>query len=531
MGLHLTSTLDFFNSLNSLSVKELSRIGKHIDKLIELKSSDDRNYISSLNVDDFVSDSTEFLCKNEIENILSDLNCTDKFDSTVTNSKSLWLSTTSLPYKWTSFCSGKAVTKHAVPIKDFSHINQLLHRINHERGTSLNSCLIQYYPTGFAGIRLHDDFEWEMDQSQPFINVSIGESRRVEFLHNYQKSSERPAKVVNVGDGSMYEMKKGCQNFYRHRVPSEGPNKKARFCLSFRSILDLSVTPVINPTTNHGGIPPPPRDIVGASSLSPSPSISTESDVHLSPSAPPLSPTPSTESSVHVLPTAPPPSPTISSESGVHVEPSAPPPSPTTIPDNRDITVLFGTSITRNLGCNFISNDNMEFLNVSISGAKIRKHSRSTSSIPDFSTIVNNFATSNSDKLPRVKKVVFSIGTNDIKFLSNKSIGPLRKYICDLVNLSKSLFGLNVGIAFQSILPMRIMYSYTVENFLNFNCLLQNVCCWHGCQYLDWFNYFLDEKFEDVNQKFYFDSIHLNRAGIAVLNRLFRQFCRTSIQN
>ena len=401
-------------------------------------------------------------------------------------------------------------------------------------GTSLNSCLIQFYPTGFTGVRLHDDFEWEMDQSQPFINVSIGESRRVEFLHNYQKSSDRPAKVVKVGDGSMYVMKKGCQNFYRHRVPSEGPNKKARFCLSFRSILDLSVSPVTNSVHNHVGVPLS-EDISGAPSLSPSPSaplmsptMSIESIVHVLPSAPPPSPTISTESGVHILPSAPPLPPNISTESGVHVQPSAPPPSPTTAPDNRDITVLFGTSITRNLGSNFISNDNMQFINVSVSGAKIRKHMRSTSSVPDFSTIVNDFVTSNSDKLPRVKKVVFSIGTNDIKFLSSKSIGPLHKYICDLVQLSKNLFGLNVGIAFQSILPMRIMYSYTVDNFLNFNRLLQNVCCWHGCQYLDWFNYFLDEKFNDINLKFYFDSIHLNRAGIAVLNRLFRQFCRTS---
>ena len=137
--------------------------------------------------------------------------------------------------------------------------------------------------------------------------------------------------------------------------------------------------------------------------------------------------------------------------------------------------------------------------------------------------MVKDFAYSHPSKIQRVNRVVFSFGTNDIKFLSSKQLGPFREHICSLILLSRRLFGPNVKVSFQSVLPMRIMYTYTVENFLNFNRLLQNVCCGNDCEYLDWFGYFLDSQFKDINKSLYVDPFHLNRSGIAILNRLFNQ--------
>ena len=112
------------------------------------------------------------------------------------STKSLWLRSTNLPYKWSSHSSGVNTIKEANPISKFICIQTLLNRINTEMGTTLNSCLIQFYPSGASGIRLHDDFEWELDQTQPFVNVSIGSCRKIEFFHNYQKASQSPLKVI-----------------------------------------------------------------------------------------------------------------------------------------------------------------------------------------------------------------------------------------------------------------------------------------------------------------------------------------------
>ena len=569
MAICLNSKSEFFHSLDNMSVKELIRIKQHIEKLVEIKTPEDRKFIGALQVNDFVTYCPDFLNEVEIKNISCDLELSHKFDSGGSKTKSMWLSKTSLPYKWTSYGSGKNTVKQAIPIKDFQHIQSLLERINSEMGTSLNSCLIQFYPNGSSGIRLHDDFEWEMDQSQPFLNISIGESRKVEFLHNYQKASETPSKVVVAKNGSMYTMNKGCQNFFRHRVPGAGPNIGARFSLSFRRILDLDNTPVNSklstpcstvpshlPMEQTPTVPGPPEELSpNTPTMVVSPSAPPE---ELSPSAPPLMTSPSAPpkelSPPRVLAaTAPPlerspkgplipqtkipplmtslsappkelspPRGLAASAPPLELSPKVPLTPQTKIPDRRNITVLFGTSITRSLVSYSLSNRETEFINVSVSGARLQ-NSKWSKKIPDIATMVKDFAYSHPSKIQRVNRVVFSFGTNDIKFLSSKQLGPFREHICSLILLSRRLFGPNVKVSFQSVLPMRIMYTYTVENFLNFNRLLQNVCCGNDCEYLDWFGYFLDSQFKDINKSLYVDPFYLNRSGIAILNILFNQ--------
>ena len=185
---------EFFDAMDNMSLKELDRIKKHIERVINKKKPADRKFIGSLDVNDYVSLYPNFLSEKEINNISSDLESFKKFDYRGNTTKSVWLSTTSLPYKWTSHSSGINTVKEANPMSDYEHIQSLLKKINASMGTNLNSCLIQYYPNGSSGIRIHDDFEWEMDQSQPFVNVSIGSCRKIEFFHNYQKASETPAK-------------------------------------------------------------------------------------------------------------------------------------------------------------------------------------------------------------------------------------------------------------------------------------------------------------------------------------------------
>ncbi len=123
---------------------------------------------------------------DECTNITSELVSAKLFGESVSDkSHSVWLSETTLSYSWTS---GKHVSvKEASPISDFPSIHTLMNRINQEYGFDLNSCLIQYYPNGNSGIRLHDDYELDMDERQPICVVSIGVSRTIEFLRQTQQ--------------------------------------------------------------------------------------------------------------------------------------------------------------------------------------------------------------------------------------------------------------------------------------------------------------------------------------------------------
>ena len=564
----------FFDSMNSMSVKELDRIKKHIEKLIESKRTDDRKFIGSLDINDYVSYCPNYLSEIDVSEIHKDLESCQDFANCENGTKSMWLSTTGLSYKWSSYSSGKSTLKEANPMKKFVSVSSLLEKINASMGTSLNSCLIQYYPNGASGIRLHDDFEWELDHSQPFVNISIGGYRKVEFFSNYQRSTERPAKVIFAENGSMYTMNKECQKYFRHRVPTDGNNTEPRFNLSFRCILDLKNAPLslngpdswrtpIKPvllrsraSASPRSLPAVPRSKVMSPS-SPHAAVPSAPQREDSPSPPPASPSaPLIETSPALLPavasaplaeTSPALPPAVPSAPLAEISPISTPAfpsapeldtSPGTSPvissvyqqphqtvDRRDITVLFGTSMTSHLDCNFISNKDTEFVNVSVSGARL-KNPRWANKIPDIATMVRDFAESQPDKVARVKSVVYSCGTNDIKYLRSKQLGPLYRHLCELVTLTRRLFGHRVKINFQSVLPMRVMYNYTADNFLNFNRLLQNVCYSYGCNYIDFFRHFLDLEGNDINLMLYADPIHLNRRGVSYFNRLMLEFTR-----
>jgi hypothetical protein len=169
------------------------------------------------------------------------------------------------------------------------------------------------------------------------------------------------------------------------------------------------------------------------------------------------------------------------------------------VPD-RDIVVIFGTSITRRMDCSNLSDASTEFINVSRSGVRVRNPKHYTR-IPEMATLLENFATTNTEKIPRIKTVVISVGTNDIKYFRNDvgrgrraipgDLGSLRLPLLNLVKSARYYFGNRVEVIFQSVIPMRCMYTYTAANFLGFNKLLQDIICRDlNCGYLDVFDYF-----------------------------------------
>ena len=86
----------------------------------------------------------------------------------------------------------------------------------------------------------------------------------------------------------------------------------------------------------------------------------------------------------------------------------------TKITDRRNITVLFGTSITRSLDSYSLSNRETELINVYVSGARLQ-NTKWSKKIPDIATMVKDFAYSHSSRIQRVNRVVFSFGTKQEK--------------------------------------------------------------------------------------------------------------------
>ena len=486
---------------DSMSVKQLNRIKKLLEETVKRKTPEDRKHIASLNIDDFAEFKQDYLSHNDIVNINRDFSSAkDTYNLQCNNkTKSLWLSRTDQSYSWKSESLGKTVTNQAVPISTYKNIEALMDKINEEFDCDLNSCLIQYYPTGESGLRIHDDFEDTMDQEQPIVIVSSGATREVQFFHNYQKTTEKPLKVVKASNRSLYIMKPKCQEYFRHRVPSDKTCKASRFSLSFRRIIEpptfkLNCEPSFTPIgaesedDNTKGIPviPPVSDVTGSTPL-------------ISPAAENLKkqgPTNSTPGDI---------------KPGIERH-SAPAPR-SKAQTGRGIVLLFGTSMTRWLDTNSLTNQSTDFINCSKSGARIN----------DFFDMVDDFAETNTDRVQYVRKIMFSLGTNDIK-VHRQDIRRFKQSLCKLVEKTRKIFGDTVYIYFQSVIPMRKLYMYTVHNFNGFNYLLREVCKELYCYYFDCFKEFLDYDHYDHNRYLFADHLHLNRRGYAVL-----QNCISSI--
>ena len=156
-----------------------------------------------------------------------------------------------------------------------------------------------------------------------------------------------------------------------------------------------------------------------------------------------------------------------------------------------------------------------------LQGRKVINLSKSGAKIRDITQSLREFFDSHEDsKSDNVDKIIISIGTNDIKY-SQRGIGHLRKYLIELANIAKDLFPY-ATLIFQSCLPMKVAYKYTVRNVLDFNALLREICFSRDCVYLDCFNSFLSSDNKDYNENLYSDWLHLNGKGLAILAKWFK---------
>ena len=192
-------------------------------------------------------------------------------------------------------------------------------------------------------------------------------------------------------------------------------------------------------------------------------------------------------------------------------------------------TVLFGSSMTRFLDEERLSSSSRVFTNVSQSGARRLPVRGKGSRQPWlFREMLENFAVANNTDLKSYDTIIFSLGTNDLRFFRHDDGTPgdlriLIKPIEQLIKRCRQLFGKSVKLLFHSVLPMCCMYTYTSPNFLGFNRLLKDICRHHNCHFIYWFSVFLNHNGSAFDSSLYRDNLHLNRDGYSVLHRLLEQ--------
>jgi len=382
-----------------------------------------------------------------------------------------FLSSFSQSYIWNS--KKGPVVNEPLSLENFPGIRELMNQINSTYGYSLNCVLVSCLANGKVSVRPHDDGEACLDPKQPICVVSYGATRKVEFISKQSSNSRASDYTVEPEDRSLYVMKSGCQNFFRHRVRREQAIQEHRYSLSFRCFIphtDENIEPAAKPMPPNLVLPTSTPNFVDApAGFSPFPGQDTFS------------------------------------HSGFNN---------TTRGNGNKVCLLFGSSVTTGVAESRMKRGSRELINLSQSGARVC----------DLNKLADKFCTDHPDLINRVDKIIVNIGTNDVKWFNGKRFSVHKRCYNPLISLVTALkfkFPLAV-ITFIPMLPIRALYNYTAKTVNDFNLLLLEVCRKYGCIFFDCFSDFLSHDYRDYNSALFRDKWHPNEHGLSLLCRALK---------
>lgn len=422
---------------------------------------------------DFVDYHENFVEKNSVNDaaILAELDSlafkTRNAESELVQNK--FISSCSQSYIWQS--SKGSVINEPLSLDNFPGIRELMNRINSTYGYKLNCVLVSCLANGRVSVRPHDDGEACLDPNQPICVISYGATRKVEFISKQSNNSRKSDYVVEPKDRSLYVMKPGCQNLFRHRVRREKDINEHRFSLSFRCF-----------------IPEAEKDTESAIKAIPPSLVLPTSTPNFGDAPVGFSPFPGQDTIIH---------------SGF--DNSA---------KGNKICLLFGSSVTTGVVESRMKRGSRELINLSKSGARVC----------DLNKLADEFCTERPDMIHRVDKIIVNIGTNDVKWFNGKRFSVHKRCFNPLISLVTTLkfkFPLAV-ITFIPMLPIRALYNYTAKTVNDFNMLLLEVCQRYGCIFFDCFSDFLSHDYQDYDSTLFRDKWHPNEHGLALLCRAIK---------
>ncbi|KAL5260802.1 hypothetical protein ACHWQZ_G006737, partial [Mnemiopsis leidyi] len=386
------------------------------------------------------------------------------------------------PYCWNS--AQRPVINNPLNMDDYPTIRKVMGAINEQHGAKLNSCLVSYYKNGHVRARLHCDDEAELDHTQPIAVVSLGAVRNVEFVDNKQESFRTTARTLKPSNGSLYLMRAGCQQAFRHRVRMNKRVKDFRISISFRSFIppgsvaDLvqgpaPISPLCSdasfatcgsqasslhtPTSPISPVVVKPVRVLLSAAASQAANARNKFSLRLSVPTPAEnvadSRTVNEVSHPVSKPTALPSASLLPDVEGYSPFPQTPYTTSSAKPAVLDrsserVCVIFGTSITEHVDGGLMSRGDRTVVNVSSSGADI----------DDIRQMAEDFHHENLSSIHKIDKIIVSVGTNDVKFYNSrvrnmsKDLGPK---LISLVKLLKQLFP-SAQVHFQTMLPIKI---------------------------------------------------------------------------
>ena len=124
--------------------------------------------------------------------------------------------------------------------------------------SELDCCNVVCLANNKQSIRLHADNESSIDQSHPIATVSLGATRKVEFVP-FGSSYDCTAVSVLTEHNSLYVMKPGTQSILQHRVVrgnAKEQDMQTRYSVSFRKHIPDAQELIDGPSTKENPVPP-----------------------------------------------------------------------------------------------------------------------------------------------------------------------------------------------------------------------------------------------------------------------------------
>ena len=147
-------------------------------------------------------------------------------------SKSMWFTAKDGFY----YHDGKNLSGHE--LEKYPALSKLRQIVSSHHGVKqeLDFCNVICLSNNKKSVRLHADNESYLDQSCPIATVTIGTTRKVEFVP-FGSNHQRSVVSLEAEHNSLYVMNAGCQSILQHRVIPRNLKEtgdQVRYSISFR---------------------------------------------------------------------------------------------------------------------------------------------------------------------------------------------------------------------------------------------------------------------------------------------------------
>ena len=231
------STTDILDLLSKCSLTEkkfiLEELLKDINKDTENSVMQSNNPNTPVNYEHLISYSNNFIEDDlYLKQLLDELESLNLYSLQSARPSTMSLSLKNNNYDPRSRnLASQDLNKYPALFKLRELVNQ-----HSDVGKELDCCSVVCLSNDKQSVRLHADNESSIDQSHPIATVSLGVTRKVEFVP-FGSSYDCTAVTVQAEHNSLYVMKPGTQSILQHRVVrgnSKELDTPTRYSISFR---------------------------------------------------------------------------------------------------------------------------------------------------------------------------------------------------------------------------------------------------------------------------------------------------------